>query len=332
MKTRKLVLNSQDDRPIWRMPDTVPVQLAAALPADWQLETVQAPVSSRGDGGSVSAEAIAAARGAEIYIGAGVPQPVFLAAQPTLRWAHSTTAGISSFLYPEMVQSDVAFTNSAGIHAPPMAETVLAMMLHFARGLDFAIRSQRAGEWDQEPYIEGDAPVREIAGSRLTVVGAGGIAHEIEQRARPLGIEVTLLDSKTTRAQFEQALRGTDYLVLAVPDTPKTRGMIGPTELDLLQRGTVLINVARGSVVDEKALVAALQAGRLRGAGLDVFSTEPLPADSPLWRLPNVLITPHVSAVTRSFWDRQLKLILENLRAYLTGQPLHNLVDKQRGY
>lgn len=314
------------------MPEDVPGQIEAALPAGWRLVTVEAAVSSRGDGGSVTPEAIAAARGAEIYIGAGLPRDVFVAAQPTLRWAHSTTAGISSFLYPELVESAVAFTNSAGIHAPPMAETVLAMVLHFARGLDFAVRDQREKRWNQDPFTGPASPVREVAHSSLVVVGAGGIGRALEQAARALGMKVTLLDSRSTRLELEQALRAADYLVLAVPDTPRTRGLIGRAELALLRPGAVLINVARGTVVDEAALEETLRAGALRGAGLDVFASEPLPAASGLWQLPNVLITPHVSAVTRSFWDRQLALILDNLEAYFNGRALRNLVDKERGY
>lgn len=317
---------------MWAMPDTVVPALRAALPAGWTLDAVAAPVSSRGDGGSVSAEAIAAAAGAEIYIGAGIPRAVFTAAMPTLRWAHSTTAGISSFLYPEMMSAEVQFTNSAGVHAAPIAETVLAMMLHFARGIDFAVQAQALGEWEQDAFIGDASPVHEIAGSSVTIIGARGIGHEVEQRVTALGMRATVLNSRHTRQELVEALRQADFVVVAVPDTSSTRGMIGQGEIALLKPGAVLINVARGSVVDEAALASALSAGRLRGAGLDVFTVEPLPADSPLWRLPNVLITPHVSAVTRRFWDRQLELILDNLNRYLSGQRLRNLVDKVRGY
>ena len=329
---RKLVLNSSDDRPIWAMPDQVLARLREHLPSGWELQSVSAPVSSRGDGGSVSAEAIDAARGAEIYIGAGVPREVFLAAQPTLRWAHSTTAGVSSFLYDELVTSSVQFTNSAGVHAPPMAETVLGMVFYFARGLDYAVHAQVRGEWLQAPYIGSDSAIREINGATIGIIGFGGIGREVRDRAEALGMSVKLVRSNSNRAELEALLRDSDYLLIAAPDTLQTRGMIGKTEIALLKPSAVLINVARGSVVDESAMLEALQAGRLRGAGLDVFQTEPLPAHSPLWRLPNVLITPHVSAVTRRFWDRQQELILDNLSRYLTGRALRNQVDKVRGY
>ena len=317
---------------MWAMPDTVVPAIRAALPEDWTLESVAAPVSSRGDGGSATGEAIRAAQGAEIYLGAGIPRDVFLAARPTLRWAHSTTAGISSFLYEEMREADVAFTNSAGVHGAPIAETVLAMMLYFARGLDFATRSQALGVWEEDAFNGTGSPVREIAGATLVVIGSGGIGGEVDRRAQALGLKTVRLNSQHTRAELEAALRAADYLLVAVPDTERTRGMIGRTELALLQAEAVLINVARGSAVDEPALAEALREGRLRGAGLDVFAQEPLPASSPLWHMPNVLITPHVSAVTRRFWDRQLELILGNLECYLKGQPLRNLVDKKKGY
>jgi phosphoglycerate dehydrogenase-like enzyme len=317
---------------MWAPPTDLANRVEEVLPPDWVLRAVDAPVSSRGDGGSVSPQAIDAARGAEVYVGAGVPRDVFIAAQPELRWAHSTTAGISSFLYPELLRSSVVFTNSAGIHAAPMAETALGMILHFARGFDFAAAGQQRGEWEQSHFIEAESPVREIAGAELVLLGLGGIGREVQQRAVALGMKVSALRSQHTRPELESALRRVDYLVIAAPDTPKTRGLIGPAELALLPRTAVVINIARGSIVDEAALTSALAERRLRGAGLDVFAAEPLPADSPLWRLPNVLITPHVSAVTRKYWDRQLALILENLAAYLSGAPLRNVVDKARGY
>jgi phosphoglycerate dehydrogenase-like enzyme len=293
---------------------------------------VNAPASSRGDGGAVTPEVVAAVQGAEVYIGAGLPREVLLAGLPTLRWAHTTTAGVASFLYPEFLSSEVTLTNSAGIHAAPMAESVIGMILYFARGFDLSVHAQARQEWDQSRFSAADTPVREAAGAELVLLGLGGIGREVAARAEPLGLRITALHSRSTRAELEQALPRADYLVIAAPDTARTRGLIGKAELALLPPTAVLINVARGSIVDEQQLVDSLESGRLRGAGLDVFATEPLPAGSPLWRLPNVLITPHVSAVTRRFWDRQLDLITENLNRYATGIPLRNVVDKQRGY
>ena len=332
MTARKLTLNCNDDRPMWSMPHGVVKRIRDGLGPGWRLAVVEAAVSSRGDGGSVSAEAVAAAQGAEVYIGAGVPRAVLMAALPTVRWVHSTTAGISSFLYPELRDSDVVLTNSAGVHAAPMAESVIGMMLYFARGFDFAITAQQRGAWEQEPFVGAGAPIREIDGATVAILGMGGIGREVKTRAEALGLRVVGLNRKSTPEDLRQALRVCDYLVIAVPDTPDTRGLIGAAELSLLQPGAVVINVSRGSVLDERALADALAARRLRGAGLDVFQQEPLPADSALWRLPNVLITPHVSAVTTRFWQRQLELVLDNIARYLSGAPLRNVVNKVAGY
>jgi len=331
----KLVLNTRDDRPKWAMPETVPDAIARALGPGWSIENVKAPVSSRGDGGSVSAQAIEAIRGAEIYIGAGVPRELLLAAlEPParLRWAHSTTAGISSFLYPEMLQSQVVLTNSAGVHAAPMAETALAMMLHFARGLDFAIEAQTRGNWDDERFTGAGSPVREIAGARLGIVGLGGIGRELAWRAEALGMQITATRRSSSRADLELLLRESDYIAVCAPDTPETRGLIGAREIALLKADAVLLSLSRGSLIDEPALISALQERRIRGAGLDVFAHEPLAPESPLWRLPNVVITPHVSAVTDRYWERQLALILDNIERYKTGRELRNVVDKTKGY
>jgi phosphoglycerate dehydrogenase-like enzyme len=293
---------------------------------------VKTPASSRGDGGSISSDATQAAQDSEIYIGAGVPKEILAAGGTSLRWAHTTAAGVSSFLYPEMIASPVILTNAAGVHAEPMAESVLAMMLYFARGFDYAVAAQRRAAWDQQPFIGSDSYIHELTGTTVAILGLGGIGRAVQRRASALGMRVVGLISKSTDAELHDALRTCDYLVICVPDTERTRGLIGKRELGLMKRSSVLINVARGSVVDEDALAEALAGNRVRGAGLDVFRKEPLPSDSPLWALPNVLVTPHVSAVTRRYWDRQLDLILDNITRYLQGEPLRNVVDKQQGY
>jgi phosphoglycerate dehydrogenase-like enzyme len=274
-----------------------------------------------------------------------VPPAIFEAATAPphgrLRWAHSAAAGVGGSLHPAMLASDVVLTNSAGIHAPPIAETVIAMALYFARGLDFAVHAQARREWFKPPFEAADTPVRELAGLTLGVLGLGGIGVEVARRAGALGMRV--LATRRTPAPagvellsgedaLERLLEQSDFLVIAVPETPATRGLIGRAQLERLPPGAVLINVARGGVLDEDALVELLRAGRLRGAALDVFHHEPLPADSPLWTLPNVLVTPHVSATSTRFWRRETDLILSNLRRYLAGEPLLNRVDKAAGY
>jgi phosphoglycerate dehydrogenase-like enzyme len=268
---------------------------------------------------------------------------VFAAAGGALRWAHSASAGVGGVLYPEMVASSVVLTNSAGVHAEPIAETVLAMILHFARGFDFAVRAQARGRWNKEPWDAIDAPVRELAESTVGLLGLGGIARAVARRAAALGMRVVAtrrspadgppgVEILRGEGALERLLSISHYLVVTVPRTAETEGMIGARELARLPDGAVLVNVSRGDVVDEDALVDALRDGRLRGAGLDVFRREPLPPGSPLWTLPNTLLLPHVSGTSHGFWRRETDLIVANLRRYLAGEPLLNTVDKQAGY
>lgn len=342
---RRLVIDFADRRPIWRAPAWAIERITAALPAGWEVRVVDAPADGVGDGAlHASAEALEAVAGAEVYFGLGAP-PDLLRAGQSLRWVHTGTAGVASLLTPELVERDIALTNSAGVHAPAVAETVIAMMLHFARGLDIAVRAQAAGRWLKAPFDAADAPIREVAGSLTGVVGYGGIGREVARRVTALGGRVLAVrrrpDAQAAAEPgidvcgpdgLDRLLGASDYVVLAAPETAQTRGLIGARELAAMRPDAVLINVARGALVDEAALVDALRSGRIRGAGLDVFAVEPLPEGHPLWALPNVLITPHVSAYTHAYWQREVALIEENLGRYLAGRPLLNLVDKRAGY
>ena len=334
-----------DERAVWAPPPGTLGSIAGSFGKGWEVLVLRTPVTGRGDGGGGSEETIRAARGAEVLIGFGLPRDVLLAAlEPParLRWIHSGSAGIASLLHPELVESDVVLTNSAGIHGPPIAETVLAMMLHFARGVDHAVRAQAESNWDPTPW-ETPGTAREIAGATLGIVGLGGLGREIATRALALGMRV-LATRRSDRPAPDgiELLRGddaldtllarSDFLVLTVPATRETRGMIGVAQLERMRPDAVLINVARGGLIDEDALATSLASGHLRGAALDVTAAEPLPANSPLWKLPNVLIMPHVSPTTTRFWEREEALITENVRRYLEGQELRNVVDKRAGY
>ncbi|HWK89707.1 MAG TPA: D-2-hydroxyacid dehydrogenase [Longimicrobium sp.] len=343
---RRFVLNLREARPIWSIPDWAVEEIRAALPADWDFVAVDEPVDGRGDGGGDSPGARAALQavpGAEVYVGFGVPPALFEAAGGRLRWAHSASAGVGGSLHRAMTESNVVLTNSAGIYAEPMAETVMAMVMFFARGLDFAVRAQAERRWDKAPFDRAGSPVRELAECTLGIVGLGGVGRAVARRAAALGMRVIATRRRGTDAPegvellrgddaLERLLARSDFLVLAVPQTGETQGLIGARELALLPRGATVVNVARGGVVDEDALVEALRSGALRGAGLDVFAREPLPPESPLWSLPNVLATPHVSGASHLFWRRQTGLIRENLSRYLAGQALLNTVDKHAGY
>jgi phosphoglycerate dehydrogenase-like enzyme len=347
---RRLVLNLHEERALYSIPEWAVEEVCAALPDGWELTVVEEPADGRGDGALDSPgarAAIAAVRGAEVYLGFGVPEPLFAAAMERpdarLRWAHSASAGVGGSLHDAMRASDVVLTNSAGIYAEPMADTVLAMILHFARGLDFAVRAQAERRWDKGPFDAPDTAVRELSESTLGIVGLGGIGRAVARRGVALGMTVLATRRRGTEGPegvevlsgpdaLDRVLPRCDYLVLAVPQTDETRAMIGARELGMLPPHAVLVNVARGGVVDEDALTGALRGGRLRGAGLDVFATEPLPGDSALWGLPNVLVLPHVSGASHRFWRRQTDLITQNLRRYAAGEPLLNTVDKNAGY
>lgn len=338
----------RDQRPVWAMPDWAVDEIRAALPPDASLHVVEAPADGSGDGAAgASPGALEAVKGAHVYLGFGIPPEILRAGGETLRWVHSGAAGVGSSLGSEMRAWQGAFTNSAGIHAPPMAETVLAMILHFARGLDFAVRGQARGRWWKEPFYRADSPIREVADGTVGILGFGGVGREIARRVAPLGAAVLGLQRREPGAPRDpetgaELLRGpeglarlrseSDYLVISAPETDATRGMVDAAFLAGMKDDAVLVNVARGRLVDEEALAAALREGRLRGAGLDVFRTEPLPEESPLWDLPNVLITPHVSAVSRGYWRRETELIAENLRRLSAGRELLNLVDPSAGY
>lgn len=309
------------------------------------MQVLDTPAVSDGDGGSEPLpEVLAAIADAEVYVGFGIQRALFRAA-PQLGWVHSAAAGVGAALFPEMLASPVLFTNSAGVHAIPIAEHVIAGVLHFYRGLDLAHANQAKSSWDRSTFVGENSPVRELGGSRMLVVGTGGIGSAVAERASALGMVCTGVRRRPELGvppgfaavygmdALERLLPQADVLVLSAPLTAETGQLMDGDMLSRLPAHAVVVNVARGALLDEGALLDRLGAGRLRGAVLDVFGVEPLPADSPLWRNPRVLLTPHVSAVSpERFWERQLALILDNWRRYREGSPLMNLVDKQAGY
>ena len=329
-----LVIDLMDRRPIWALPGRSRAAIAAAVPSGWTVRFMETPADGSGDGVQrAPLELLAAVADARVYMGYGIPAEV-LEAAPGLEWVHSGAAGVGGSLGPAMLERDILFTNSAGVHAVPISETVLAMILHFARGLDVAVRAQAEGRWSAPSYWAADAPVTELAGSTVGIVGYGGIGREVAHRVAALGCGVVAVRrcGGGEEGEVDRTVGRSDYLVLAIPETPLTRGLMNRRRLAAMKPGSVLVNVARGRLVDEDALLEALGSGHLRGAGLDVFHREPLPAGHPFYTHPKVLMTPHVSATTRRFWERETELIVDNLRRFLRGQPLRNLVDKEAGY
>jgi phosphoglycerate dehydrogenase-like enzyme len=342
---RRLAVDLFASAPQWSLSEAGVAELRAAAPPGWAVEFVRAPTVSDGDGGAPpSAAAVAAIRDAEVYFGYGISRQLFAAAR-RLRWLHSAAAGIGGLLFPEMRRSDVVVTNSAGVHAVPIAEYVIGGVLYLLRQLDVAVALQRERRWDKEPFVGTQSHMREVADTRALIIGAGGIGGAVAERLTALGARCTGIRKHPERglpagfaqvagpAELDALLPAHDLLVVAAPSTEETRELVTAARLDRLPSGAIVVNVARGSLIDEVALAERIGSGRLRGAVLDVFRREPLPPESPLWELPSVLVTPHVSGVSpRGFWRRELALFIDNWHRYARGQPLRNVVDKEAGY
>jgi len=263
---------------------------------------------------------------ADVVVAQGLSDAELARAQ-RLRWLSSVAAGLEEIVTPALFARGVAVTNASGVHGPNIAEHVLAMMLMFTRGLPRLYRAQLARRWERNLTSRSDGP-GELTGKTLLIVGLGRIGEAIAARARPFGVRIVALK----RDALDGALGRADHVCLTVPLTPETRHLMNAARLARLGTGAYVYNVSRGAVIDEAALVEALRAGRLAGAGLDVFEEEPLPASSPLWDLENVILTPHVSGATPLYYHRTAALFADNLDRFLAGQPLANRFDPTRGY
>jgi len=253
-----------------------------------------------------------------------------------LRWLHVGGVGVDWVLFPELVESEVVLTNSRGVFDTSLPEYLLSLMLALTKDLPGTIRAQDRHQW-QHRLLE------PLTGGRAVIVGAGSIARAAGRLLRTLGVEVTLV-ARNERdggpgegriraiAELPQLLPSADWLIVVVPLTPHTRGLIGAAELAALPRGARFANIGRGPTVDEVALAEALRTGHLAGAALDVFEQEPLPAQSPLWDMPNVIISPHIGGDEAGTPRAFAEAFLANLRRYLAGEPLVNVVDKRLGF
>lgn len=345
ISSRRLVVDLAATSKNWALPPDGEERIRQAAPADWDVLFLSTPAVSDGDGGTAPApELLEAMRDAEVYFGFGLPRPLFLAAKK-LRWVQSASAGVASLLYPEMLSSDVVITNSAVIMGDPIAEQALSGILYFVRNLDIAVDQQRRSEWNKAPFVNDQSLARELSECRALIVGMGGIGSALARRLSALGCPCTGLrrrpdaplpagfDRTGTLDDIDRELPDADIVVLATPLTPLTRGVLSASRINCLKAGAIVVNVARGALLDEDALTRKLAGGGLRGAVLDVFAEEPLPVTSPLWGMRNVLITPHVAAVSpRLFWKRELELFLDNWERYRAGMPLRNRIDKHAGY
>ena len=277
-----------------------------------------------------------------IFIGWFLRPEQFVTARK-LRWIHSPAAAVHQLMYPEMIQSDVLLTNAGGVHAPVVAEHAIAVLLALAKRLPQAMQYQARREWSQDQLWHEQPRPREVSEATVVVIGMGGIGREFTARAKALGMKVLAVrenpgkgnggaDAVYGPKEIDQVLPQADYVLLCTPVTPATTGIINAARLAKMKADAYLINVARGPLIDEPAVLEALKARRIAGAALDVFDEEPLPPESPFWSLDNVLITPHTAAVTERLWERHYKLIVENMNRFLANQPLLNQVDKTQGY
>lgn len=279
---------------------------------------------------------------AEVVLGGLVDADNFVRAR-RLRWIHVPAAGVGSALFPALVDSDVVVTNARGLHAVAMAEHALGLLLAFARKLHLARDLQRERRWGQVALWTGPPSFGQLAGGTLGLVGLGAVGSALAERAAALGLRVIAVrphprpDPAPAHEQWglerlDDLLARADWVVLVAPHTAESRGMIGVAQLARMRRDAVLVNLGRGALVDEPALVAALREGRIAGAALDVVRGEPLEAASPLWALPNVILTPHVGGLGPGHWEGAVEQFAENLGRYLAGEPLRNVVDKRAGY
>ena len=305
-------------------------------PADYLLARLSAALKGRVDLVVVGSdeEASREIADAEVYFGSLTPD--LLRRAPRLRWAQSVVASQESHLFPELIASDVVLTIVAGIYNEELADHVYALILAHTRQIPRFTRNQDRRYW--EPGA--GAHVCALAGKTLGIIGLGSIGNEVARRAPAFGMRViaTRAHPELPKPEYVNAVWGpdgldrllaeSDIVAICTPETPKTRGLIGARELGLMKPSAYLVNVGRGAIVSLDALVAALNAGRIAGAALDVFEAEPLPADHALWGARNVVITPHMASEGEIYKARRVDVFADNLARYLDGRPLRNVVDK----
>jgi len=313
--------------PNWQLPASAIERIRRELPD-------ASVVHSTNDG-----EFAAAIRDADAVLLTRLSPDQFAAAS-RLRWIHSAAAGIGGLLFPALAESDVILTNSRGIHGVTMAEHVIGVTIALLRSFPRAVRDQAAHRW---PYTD-LAAVRLLHGRHMLVVGLGAIGSAVARAASALGMRVSGIRRNLLAPAPDGVgrvagpddllalLAEADVVVLAAPLTAGTRALIGARELEAMRPTALLVNVARGKLVDERALEAALVRRSIGGAALDVVEHEPLDPASPLWDLPNVLVTPHTSGFREDYWDAVVDIFLDNARRLEAGRQLINVVDKRAGY
>jgi len=342
----ELLLALQSTSAAWTIPDAAVQALSRDFPA---VRVIDARDPAR------VKEAVL---DAEIVFSWSLGEEVFSRAR-NLRWLHAPAAGVGSFLTPSVLGRRPLVTNSRGVHAVPIAEHVMGMLIDLARGFSRAAREQAAGAMMRERWWEEEHVPRELFGRTLGLYGYGLIARETARRAAAFGMRVIALKRDPGRpaswepglletiglpaeepalaalhgpGDFDRFLDESDAVAITAALTPETEGKFDARAFARMRPGSWLVNIARGKIVREDELIEALRRGRPAAAALDVFQREPLPPESGLYRLDNVILTPHVSGLSTGFWPRAMSLFRANLSRYLEGQPLWNRVDLERGY
>jgi phosphoglycerate dehydrogenase-like enzyme len=314
----------------WNAPAWFPERLQQEFP---QVKVVNLPDYKRVDEEIVDAEIVMA----------WSIRPQQIAAAKRLRWIHSPAAAVNQLMFPELIDSEISLTNAREVHGPVVAEHVIALIFALAKKIPDSARLQDKHVWGQQILWDERPRIREVAGATLGLVGLGSIGRAVVKSAKALGMRVIAVrehpekgsegtDGVFGPAQVDEIFRQSDYIALAAPVTGNTNEIVNGERLALMKPDACLINVGRGQLVDETALALALRERKIGGAALDVFPKEPLAASSPLWAVPNLLITPHTAALTDRLWERHYALFSENLRRYLAGEPLLAGVDKGKGY
>ncbi|MGH9415031.1 MAG: NAD(P)-dependent oxidoreductase [Terriglobales bacterium] len=337
--TAKLVIamNSASPASIWRWPASATASLQAQFP---EVEFVEypRPVDQPATPRELDADAALFAE-ADAAL-AWRLDPRLLAVAPRLRWIHCPAAAVHQLLSPELRSSAIVVTNGASVHAETVAEHALALMLALARGLPQAAADQAARRWQPQPWLD---QLSTLAGATALIAGMGHIGRALAPKLAALGMTVIGVRRRPGQAvggvsemhppeALETLLPRADYLVLALPATAATTARIGTAQLACLRPSARLVNIGRGTALDEHALEQALRERRLAAAAVDVLAEEPLAAASPLWRAPRLLITPHMAAFVPDTWQRQAGLVASHLRRFLAGEPLTPTVDKELGY
>jgi len=262
---------------------------------------------------------------------------------PKLRWVHTSAVAVETLCLRELFGRGIAVSNTRGVQAIPIAEHVMAVLLALSKQLPFVLENQQQARWAQNEFVGERLPWL-LNGRTLGLIGVGTIGAEIAKRAEAFGMRVIAMRKRPAYgvighveriyglADLSDFLAQCHALVIAAPLTAETHGLMGRAEFAQLPVGAVVINVGRAKIVDTEALIAALRSGHLRGASLDVFPQEPLPADHPLWKIPNLILTPHTSGFRQGHWDEVVELYGDNIERWLKGEPLKYRIEPELGY